>query len=143
MGLANYRQLFQMERFHWNLRNLAVYAVGLMSQCIIFGFLIAVLLNQKIKGEAIFRTIVIFPFAVSGVVTGVAWRWLMQPTTGINLLIQKLGFENFNFEWNARPQVGNLGDLHSLSLAVYGLCHGPLPGWPARHLGRGARSGPG
>lgn len=108
VGLANYRQLFQMERFHWNLRNLAVYAVGLMSQCIIFGFLIAVLLNQKIKGEALFRTIVIFPFAVSGVVTGVAWRWLFQPTTGINLLIRQLGFENFNFEWNTHPQWGML-----------------------------------
>ena len=57
-----------------------------MGQCIVFGFLIAVLLDQQIKGEALFRTIFIFPFAVSAIVTGVAWRWLMQPTTGINLL---------------------------------------------------------
>jgi glucose/mannose transport system permease protein len=95
-----------MDRFHWNLRNLLIYAVGFMSQCIIFGFLIAVLLDQKIKGEALFRTIVIFPFAVSGIVTGVAWRWLMQPRTGINLLIQQIGFEGFQFAWNSDAKWG-------------------------------------
>ena len=79
-----------------------------MSQCVVFGFFIAVLLDQKIKGEAIFRTIVIFPFAVSGVVTGVAWRWLMQPTTGINLLLNNMGLKNFYFEWSANPQWGIL-----------------------------------
>ena len=106
VGLQNWIQLFQMDRFHWNLRNLTIYAVGFISQCIIFGFFIAILLDQKIKGEALFRTIVIFPFAVSGIVTGVAWRWLMQPTTGINLLFQNLGFENFYFAWNADPRWG-------------------------------------
>jgi glucose/mannose transport system permease protein len=108
VGLQNWIQLFKMDRFHWNLRNLVIYAVGFMSQCIVFGFLIAVLLNQKIKGEAIFRTIVIFPFAVSGIVTGVAWRWLMQPTTGLNLLFARLGLENFQFAWNADPRWGML-----------------------------------
>jgi len=114
VGLENWRTLFGMERFRWDLRNLVLYAAAFMSQCIIFGFLIAVLLNQKIKGEAIFRTIVIFPFAVSGVVTGVAWRWLMQPTTGINLILQRIGFTNFDFQWNADPTLGIL----AISLAA-------------------------
>lgn len=108
VGLQNWIQLFKMDRFHWNLRTLVLYAVGFMSQCIIFGFLIAILLDQKIKGEAIFRTIVIFPFAVSGIVTGVAWRWLMQPTTGINLLLNQIGLKNFYFEWSANPKWGIL-----------------------------------
>ena len=106
VGLKNWKALFQMDRFHWNIRNLIIYAIGFMGQCIIFGFLIAVLLDQHIKGEAIFRTIVIFPFAVSAIVTGVAWRWLMQPTTGINLLLENLGFGNVDFAWNANPQLG-------------------------------------
>lgn len=114
VGLENWRRLFQMERFHWDLRNLILYAAGFMSQCIIFGFLIAVLLDQKIKGEAFFRTIVIFPFAVSAIVTGVAWRWLMQPTTGLNLLFTNLGFENFQYTWNAHPRWGIL----AISLAA-------------------------
>jgi glucose/mannose transport system permease protein len=108
VGLKNWIQFFKMDRFRWNMRTLVLYAAGFMSQCILFGFVIAVLLDQKIKGEAIFRTIVIFPFAVSGVVTGVAWRWLMQPTTGINLLLQKIGFRNFDFAWNADPRWGIL-----------------------------------
>jgi glucose/mannose transport system permease protein len=114
VGLKNWIQLVGMERFRWDLRNLVLYALAFMSQCIVFGFLIAVLLNQKIKGEAVFRTIVIFPFAVSGVVTGVAWRWLMQPTTGINLILQRIGFANFSFQWNANPQWGIL----AISLAA-------------------------
>jgi glucose/mannose transport system permease protein len=114
VGLDNWSQLFQMERFRWDLRNLVLYALGFMSQCIIFGFLIAVLLDQKIKGEALFRTVVIFPFAVSAIVTGVAWRWLMQPTTGLNLLFAKLGFAHSDFAWNADPRWGIL----AISLAA-------------------------
>lgn len=106
VGLKNWITLFQMDRFHWNMRNLLIYAVGFMGQCIGFGFLIAVLLDQKIKGEALFRTIVIFPFAVSAIVTGVAWRWLMQPSTGLNLLFANLGLESFQPTWNANPRWG-------------------------------------
>jgi glucose/mannose transport system permease protein len=108
VGLKNWIQLFGMERFQWDLRNLVLFAVGFMLQCIVFGFFIAVLLNQRIKAEALFRTVVVLPFAVSGIVTGVAWRWLMQPTTGINLLIQQLGFKDFYFEWNSHPELGIL-----------------------------------
>lgn len=106
VGLQNWITLFGMERFRWDLRNLVLFAAGFMLQCIIFGFIIAVLLNQKIKGEAIFRTIVVLPFAVSGIVTGVAWRWLMQPSTGINLLLHQIGLTDFYFEWNSHPQWG-------------------------------------
>lgn len=106
VGLRNWTRLFSDNRFYIDLRNLVYYAAGFMSQCIIFGFIIASLLDQKIKGEALFRTIIIFPFAVSGIVTGVAWRWLMQPTTGINLLLAQIGLENFQPTWNSHPQYG-------------------------------------
>lgn len=108
VGLQNWITLLGMERFQWDLRNLLLFALGFMGQCIIFGLLLAILLNQKIKGEVLFRTIIILPFAVSGIVTGVAWRWLMQPTTGINLLLRQLGLENFYYEWNSHPQWGML-----------------------------------
>ena len=106
VGLTNWIRLFSDNRFHIDLRNLVYYAIGFMSQCIIFGFIIAAFLDQKIKGEAIFRTIIIFPFAVSGIVTGVAWRWLLQPTTGINLLFANIGLENFQPLWNSHPKYG-------------------------------------
>ncbi|MFO7697200.1 MAG: sugar ABC transporter permease, partial [Anaerolineae bacterium] len=99
VGLDNWRRLFALERFGWNMRNLVIYGVGFMGQSIVIGFILAVLLNQNIKAESIFRTIIILPFAVSAIVTGVAWRWLMQPTTGLNVLIQRLGAEGFRFAW--------------------------------------------
>ncbi|MEZ4710868.1 MAG: sugar ABC transporter permease [Caldilineaceae bacterium] len=107
VGLKNWQRLFSDNRFYIDLRNLVYYAAGFMSQCIIFGFLIAAFLDQKIKAEALFRTIVVLPFAVSGIVTGVAWRWLMQPSTGLNLLIAGMGFE-WQPVWNSHPKFGML-----------------------------------
>lgn len=112
VGLRNWIRLFGDDRFWTDLRNLVYYAAGFMTQCILFGFLLANLIDQKIKGETLFRTIVIFPFAVSGIVTGVAWRWLLQPTTGINLfltpLLARLGVENFQPTWISHPDYGML-----------------------------------
>lgn len=106
VGLKNWVRLFGDRRFHADMRNLVFYAIGFMGQCILFGFLLASLLDQKIKGEALFRTVFIFPFAVSGVVTGVAWRWLMQPTTGINLLFANIGMDWFQPTWFADVKYG-------------------------------------
>lgn len=106
VGLKNWIRLFNDRRFHADLRNLAIYAIGFMTQCLVFGFVLASLLDQKIKGEALFRTFFIFPFAVSGIVTGVAWRWLMQPTTGVNLLFANIGLEAFQPAWYSHPKLG-------------------------------------
>lgn len=106
VGLKNWLRMFNDRRFHMNLRNLLFYAIGFMSQCILFGFILASLLDQKIKGEAFFRTLFIFPFAVSGIVTGVAWRWLMQPSSGINLLFAKIGMDWFRPDWYSSIEYG-------------------------------------
>ncbi|MEZ4860274.1 MAG: sugar ABC transporter permease [Caldilineaceae bacterium] len=99
VGLKNWMRLVSDRRFQVDLRNLFFYAIGFMTQCIVIGFILASLLDQKIKGEALFRTLFIFPFAVSGIVTGVTWNWLMQPATGINLLFAKIGMEWFRPNW--------------------------------------------
>jgi len=106
VGLKNWLRLLKDARFHKDLRNHLIYATGFMSQCLVFGFALALLLDQKIKGEAVFRTIFIFPFAVSGIVTGVAWRWLMHPSSGINLIFANIGLENFQPSWFANPRWG-------------------------------------
>lgn len=106
VGLKNWTRLFGDRRFHADMWNLLRYAIGFMGQCMIIGFLLASLLDSKIKGEALFRTVFIFPFAVSGVVTGVAWRWLMQPTTGINLIFANIGLGWFQPTWFANIQHG-------------------------------------
>ena len=106
VGLKNWIRMFNDRRFQMDMRNLLFYAIGFMSQCIIIGFILATLLDQKIKGEAIFRTLFIFPFAVSGIVTGVAWQWLMQPATGINLLFANIGLEWLRPNWYADLKYG-------------------------------------
>jgi glucose/mannose transport system permease protein len=115
VGLENWKTLFTDERFMIDLRNLLQYALVFMGLCIIIGFLLAVLLNQRIKGEAVFRTIFIFPFAVSGIVTGVAWKWLMYPSAGINMLFKAVGLTSLaGFKWYADANYGT----YSIALAA-------------------------
>jgi len=108
VGLKNWLRMFNDRRFQADMRNLVFYALGFMTQCIVVGFLLATLLDQKIKGEAFFRTLFIFPFAVSGIVTGVAWQWLMQPATGINLIFANIGLGWFRPNWDSDHQFGIL-----------------------------------
>ncbi|HZW32885.1 MAG TPA: sugar ABC transporter permease [Isosphaeraceae bacterium] len=108
VGLENWITIFSDSRFLTDLRNLVLYAAGFMSQCIILGFILAVLIDQKITGESIFRTIFIFPFAVSGIVTGVAWRWLMRPEAGLNLLFHSVGLDFLRSPWYTDPNTGIL-----------------------------------
>ena len=106
VGLDNWVNIFTNDRFQTDIRNLVLYAAGFMSQCIILGFLLAVLLDQKIKSESVFRTVFIFPFAVSGIVTGVVWRWLMRPEAGLNLLFSSVGLDFLRSPWYTDPTWG-------------------------------------
>jgi glucose/mannose transport system permease protein len=106
VGLDNWIRIFSDNRFQTDVRNLVLYAIGFMGQCIILGFLLAVLIDQKIKGEALFRTIFIFPFAVSAIVTGVVWRWLMRPEAGLNLIFQSIGLDFLKSPWYTDPNWG-------------------------------------
>jgi glucose/mannose transport system permease protein len=106
VGLDNWVNIFTNDRFQTDIRNLVLYAAGFMSQCIVLGFLLAVLLDQKIKSESLFRTVFIFPFAVSGIVTGVVWRWLMRPEAGLNLLFSSVGLDFLRSPWYTDPTWG-------------------------------------
>lgn len=101
VGLANWANLLTDARWLQDLRNMVFYAAGFMGQCVLIGFLLASLLDQRIKGENLFRTIFIFPFAISGIVTGVVWRWLMQPDTGYNLIFRTIGLDFLAWKWFA------------------------------------------
>ncbi len=81
VGLQNYQQLFSTFRFQQDLRNTLFFTIAFLVVCLAIGLLLAILLDQKVKGEAIFRNIFMFPLAISFIVTGVAWRWLLSPGT--------------------------------------------------------------
>jgi glucose/mannose transport system permease protein len=112
VGLRNYQTLFANPRFRIDMRNMAVFTVLFLLSCLAIGFLLAILLDQGIKGENIFRSIFLFPMAISFIVTGIAWRWLLNPgsaemgSTGVNLLFEKVGLDFLKSGWYTDPKIG-------------------------------------
>jgi len=93
-GLKNYLYLFSDFRFQADLRNTLFFTILFIVCVIVLGQFLAILLDQKLRGESIFRNIFFFPMALSFVVTGVVWQWLFNPSTGVNLFLKKLGLES-------------------------------------------------
>src|ERR1700731_39964 len=89
-----YAQMFAMPRWHADLRNVLVFTVLFLSFSIGFGLLLALLLDRRLLGFTLFRNIFLFPYALSFIVTGIAWRWIFNPETGINLLFDGLGINH-------------------------------------------------
>lgn len=105
VGLENYRTIFRSVRFQTDLRNTVVFTFLFLLSNLFLGLLLALLVDARVKGEAIFRSIYLFPMAVSFIVTGVAWAWIFTPgsypadPTGINLLFQKFGLDALQSAW--------------------------------------------
>ena len=123
-GLSQYTYLFHDARFMIDIRNTAVFTVGFIAGCLILGLGLAVLLDQKLKGEALFRGIFLFPMSISFIASGVVWGWLMNPATGsritgINLIFQKLGLDSLISLWHSSPQPW--GMLYTVIPAVWQL----------------------
>ena len=109
VGLQQYTDLiFNDQRFLIDIRNTAVFTVGFILGCLLLGLGLAILLDQKLKGESLFRSIFLFPMSISFIASGVVWAWLMNPatgsrTTGLNLLFQNLGLDFLISTWHATP----------------------------------------
>ena len=109
VGLQQYTELiFNDQRFLIDIRNTAVFTVGFILGCLLLGLGLAILLDQKLKGESLFRSIFLFPMSISFIASGVVWAWLMNPatgsrTTGLNLLFQNLGLDFLISTWHATP----------------------------------------
>jgi len=111
VGMRNYARLFTIDRFLIDLRNTVNFTVLFLAACLALGLFLALLLDQKVKGEAIFRNIFLFPMAISFIVTGVVWRWLLNPGTiqtgssGVNLLFERMGLGFLRSKWFTDPTV--------------------------------------
>src|SRR5829696_5870008 len=109
VGLKQYTDLiFHDKRFLIDVRNTAVFTVGFILCCLILGLGLAILLDQKLKGESLFRSIFLFPMSISFIASGVVWAWLMNPatgsrTTGINLIFQTVGLDFLISRWHGTP----------------------------------------
>jgi glucose/mannose transport system permease protein len=114
VGLSNYQRLFANQRFQIDLRNTVSFTILFLIVCLVAGFLLAFLLDQRIRGEGLFRSIYLFPMAISFIVTGVVWRWLLTPgspemgATGVNLLFEKVGLGFLKWGWFTDPVVWHI-----------------------------------
>ena|SRR5690625_5249355 len=91
VGLKNYTQLLDSFRFQSSLRNMIFFSLFFIVGVIVLGQLLAIFLEQKIKAKWLYRNIFLFPMAMSFVVTGVIWRWILNPDSGVNLILEKFG----------------------------------------------------
>ena len=99
VGLEQYVRLFDMDRWWVALRNMAVFGVLYVGLSMALGVLLAILLDQKVRAEGFIRTIYLYPMALSFVVTGTAWKWILNPSDGLQKLMQDLGWTSFTFDW--------------------------------------------
>jgi glucose/mannose transport system permease protein len=98
-GLRSYRGVLRTENTEVAYINLVIYGVGFVGLTTIVGFVLAVLIDQRIRAENLLRTIYLYPLAVSFIVTGTAWSWLFNPGLGIQKFVRSLGWSDFRFDW--------------------------------------------
>ncbi|MBN2906922.1 MAG: sugar ABC transporter permease [Rhodobacteraceae bacterium] len=98
-GLAQYDRLWATPRWYVALRNLFIFSGLFISISMAIGILLAILLDQRVRAEGVIRTIYLYPMALSFIVTGTVWKWILNPGLGIERLMRQAGFEGFTFDW--------------------------------------------
>ena len=111
VGTAQYERLWGNSRWLQSIENLAVYGFFALIFTIVMGFLLAVLMDQKIRYEDTFRTIMLYPFALSFIVTGLVWQWILNPEFGLQSIVRGMGWESFTFDPLYNPDIVMFGLL--------------------------------
>ncbi|MCF1467637.1 sugar ABC transporter permease [Agrobacterium vitis] len=111
VGLDQYERLWGSARWLISIQNLAVYGFFSLIFSLVIGFLLAALMDQKIRFENLFRTIFLYPFALSFIVTGLVWQWVLNPEFGVQSVVRSLGFTSFTFDPLYNPQLVIYGIL--------------------------------
>ena len=110
IGLAQYERLWSSDRWYMSIENLAIYGICSLIFSLFIGFMLAALLDQKTRFENTFRTIFLYPFALSFIVTGLVWQWILNPDYGVQKIVRSLGFESFVFN-----------PLYDIDIVIYGI----------------------
>ena len=110
IGLAQYERLWSSDRWYMSIENLAIYGICSLIFSLFIGFMLAALLDQKTRFENTFRTIFLYPFALSFIVTGLVWQWILNPDYGVEKIVRSLGFESFVFN-----------PLYDIDIVIYGI----------------------
>ncbi|MCV6825359.1 MULTISPECIES: carbohydrate ABC transporter permease [Halocynthiibacter] len=110
VGLDQYERLWKTNKWLISIENLAIYGICSLVLSICIGFFLATLLDQKIRFENTIRTIILYPFALSFVVTGLTWQWILNPDFGVQKIVRSLGWESFAFD-----------PLYNQDIVIYGI----------------------
>ncbi|CUH89469.1 Trehalose transport system permease protein SugA [Phaeobacter sp. CECT 5382] len=104
-GFIQYKRLLASPRWDTAMDNLFVFGALFIGISMLLGLLLAILLDQKIRVEGVLRTIYLYPMALSMIVTGTAWKWIMNPGLGLEAMVRSWGFESFSFAWVIDPKM--------------------------------------
>jgi glucose/mannose transport system permease protein len=110
IGLAQYARLGNSDRWYMSIENLAIYGACSLVFSLLIGFMLAALLDQKTRFENTFRTIFLYPFALSFIVTGLVWQWILNPDYGVQKIVRSIGFDSFVFN-----------PLYNMDIVIYGI----------------------
>ncbi|OIQ32505.1 MAG: sugar ABC transporter permease [Alphaproteobacteria bacterium MedPE-SWcel] len=110
VGLDQYERLWETRRWVVSIENLMIYGICMLVISFVIGFILAALMDQKIRFESTFRTIILYPYALSFIVTGLVWQWVLNPEFGIQHILRSLGWESFTFD-----------PLYNADIAIYGV----------------------
>lgn len=110
VGLDQYERLWGTSRWLIAIENLLIYGVCMLVASLVIGFVLAAMLDQKIRFEDAFRTIFLYPFALSFVVTGLVWQWILNPDFGVERIVRSLGWSGFTFD-----------PLYNADIVIYGI----------------------
>lgn len=98
-GFENYAKVWNHPRWDVAMENFAIFGILYIGGTLVIGLILAILLDQKIRAEGALRTIYLYPMALSFIVTGVAWQWLMSPDLGLQNAFRTWGWDSFRFDW--------------------------------------------
>ena len=104
VGTIQYERLFDAPRWDTALTNLFVFGFLFIVISMALGLLLAIFLDQKIRTEGVIRTIYLYPMALSLIVTGTAWKWMLNPGLGLEAMVRGWGWESFTFNWLIDPE---------------------------------------
>lgn len=110
VGLDQYERLWATRKWLVSIENLAIYGLCMLVLVFVIGFILAALIDQKIRLEDTIRTVILYPYALSFVVTGLVWQWMLNPEFGVQKVVRGWGWESFTFD-----------PLYNADIAIYGV----------------------
>lgn len=111
VGIDQYERLWNSRRWLVSIENLLIYGICTLIFSLLIGFMLAALLDQKIRFENTFRSIFLYPFALSFIVTGLVWQWILNPQYGVEKVVRDMGWSSFTFDPLYNPDIVIYGIL--------------------------------